>query len=136
MENNEIEIINVKDIVEENGKTIHENNLEKTHKYPVGSLVEVKYDKFLGNGACKLVHARLWVYSHDRDCDGEPLYSLGEWCPSKDPEAAFNWEFKSKAIRSAMLGIVHGFGEESLTLIPLTEHVMRGGDALSWDKSN
>jgi len=53
------------DIVEKNGKTIRENNLEKTHKYPIGSLIE------LTDGE------RLYVMSYGRDCDGSPLYRLG-----------------------------------------------------------
>ena len=53
------------DIVEKNGKTIKENNLEKKHKYPLNSLVELE------NGE------RLYIFKHTRDCDGSPLYSLG-----------------------------------------------------------
>jgi len=63
---------------EANGKTIKENNLEKKHIYPVGSLVEVNFEDFEGNGI------RLYVKKHMRDCDGTPLYSLGipedEYC--------------------------------------------------------
>jgi hypothetical protein len=71
--------INVADIVEENGKTIRENNLEKTHDIPIGTLVEVKYDEWYGDGACEKVHARLWVIGHSRDCDGTPLYNLSKY---------------------------------------------------------
>jgi len=53
------------DIVEENGKTIKENNLAREHKYPIGSLVELE------NGE------RLFVMAYTRDCDGNPLYNLG-----------------------------------------------------------
>ena len=53
------------DIVEENGKTIKENNLAREHKYPIGSLVELE------NGE------RLFVMAYTRDCDGSPLYNLG-----------------------------------------------------------
>lgn len=75
-------LVNFADIIEENGKTIRENNLEKTHDIPIGTLVEVKFDEWHGNGACEKTHARLWVVSHDRDCDGTPLYSLS---PFKEP---------------------------------------------------
>lgn len=54
----------VSDIVEENGKTVKENNLEKVHKFPHGMLVELESGE------------RLYVCDHTRDCDGEPLYGL------------------------------------------------------------
>ena len=57
----------VGDVVEENGKTVKENNLEKQHTFPVGSLVEV-----LGPEDSKGL--RLFVMRHSRDCDGSPLY--------------------------------------------------------------
>lgn len=59
--------INVADIVEDNGKTIRENNLNEVHTVPIGSLVHVKYDDkdYLGR-----------VVAHWRDCDGTPLYDI------------------------------------------------------------
>lgn len=54
----------VGDIVEENGKTVKENNLEKVHKFPHGMLVELESGE------------RLYVCDHARDCDGTPLYGL------------------------------------------------------------
>ncbi len=53
-----MEIKMIHDIVEENGKTIKENNLEKQHKIQIDSLVEVKFDPWFGEGACWKVHAR------------------------------------------------------------------------------
>ena len=61
----------VPDIVEANGKTIRENNLELKHRYPIGSLVEVSSDFDQGDNGL-----RLFVVRHSRDCDGEPLYDL------------------------------------------------------------
>lgn len=52
-------------IVESNGKTIKESNMQKNHKIPIGSLVE---DTETG--------IRAFVALHTRDCDGTPLYSL------------------------------------------------------------
>lgn len=63
-------IMNLHDFVEENGKTIKENNLEKQHKFLVGDLVEIQKSG-----------VRMFVVAQTRDCDGTPLYSL---CPNKD----------------------------------------------------
>ena len=57
----------VADIVEKNGLTVRENNLKVKHKIPLGSLVEVDIEGHEENGV------RLFVISHDRDCDGTPL---------------------------------------------------------------
>lgn len=58
---------NVKDIVESNGKTICENNMEKQHSIPLGALVKLKI------GECDFFAK---VSKLTRDCDGEPLYSI------------------------------------------------------------
>ena len=58
-------IIMIHNLVQENGKTIKENNLEKMHKIPIGSLVEIEGSK-----------ERLYVCQQIRDCDGTPLYAL------------------------------------------------------------
>ena len=107
----------VHDIVEENGKTIKENNLGISHAIPVGSLVEVKFDSWFGGGACMKAHARLWVISHDRDCDGTPLYSLSRW---KDPEFA----------NKVMQYYETGFAEDSLTRVDITPDIESGENAL------
>jgi hypothetical protein len=112
------EMIVFSQIVEANGKTIRENNLERKHNIPIGTLVEVKYELWHGDGCCEKVHARLWVVMHGRDCDGTPLYSLSEW---HDPEFA-------QSIRR-MRG---GFSEESLTIVPITQDLKDGYGALEW----
>jgi hypothetical protein len=69
-------MIFVSDIVEENGKTIRQNNLERTHQIPLGTLVQIvsdypEYeDEDYYNGCV------LFVVNHSRDCDGTPLYDL------------------------------------------------------------
>ena len=65
-----MKLVNVADIVEENGKTIKENNMQKQHSIAIGTLVEVNIDYLEEHGI------RLFVCSHDRDCDGTPLYTL------------------------------------------------------------
>lgn len=60
----------VHNIVEANGKTIKENNLEKTHSFPISSLVEIDYEGDPRHGI------RALVASHDRDFDGSVMYGL------------------------------------------------------------
>jgi len=60
----------VADVVENNGLTIRENNMKTEHKIPLGSLVEVNIPYIEEHGV------RLFVVSHERDCDGTPLYTL------------------------------------------------------------
>lgn len=65
-----MQVIRLHDIVEENGKTIRENNLEIPHTIPVGSLVEVTYED------SDLFGLRLFLVMHIRDCNGKPLNYL------------------------------------------------------------
>jgi hypothetical protein len=65
----------VSEIQESNGKTIRQNNMEKKHEIPIGSLIEFNcednsYEEDPVNGL------RLFVVNHSRDCDGTPLYDL------------------------------------------------------------
>lgn len=127
------EIMLFSELVESNGKTVRENNLAREHKIPIGTLVEVRYDEWFGNGACEKVHARLWVVEHARDCDGTPLYTLAA---RTDPEWVRVWQTGSLTQRMTADAILHiktGLGEESLTPIEITEAVERGEGALSWD---
>ena len=78
------------------GKTWREENMEKTHNIPLGTLVET--DKGI----------RLWIVSHDRDCDGTPLYYLCFLENWKDTH--LNSKFK--------LG---GYSEDCLTVIKLKD---------------
>lgn len=134
---NEIIAINVADIVEENGKTIRQNNLEKKHNIPVGSLVEVKYDHWHGDGCCEKVHARLWVYSHDRDCDGTPLYSLSRFkTPLYESAQIFigGYKLRDSISENILNRIESGFSEESLKVIEVTDDLCYGNGSLSWEK--
>lgn len=135
------------DIVEENGKTIRENNLEKQHNIPLGALVEVKYNKWHGGGACSKIHARLWVVKCSRDCDGTPLYWLSKKAPTQDkmpvhiyyPEESWGQDdqkglcLNENISRSVIEDWVGGFSEESLTVIEITDRLKDGYDSLSWD---
>ena len=101
------------------GKTYKEDNLEKNHNIPIGTLVELKSDSWFGNGACWKFHARMWVVKHYRDCDGTPLYSVSRW---RDP--TFALPFRSH----------NGFTEERLKIVELTEEIITGRDNLHWDE--
>lgn len=60
------------------------------------------------------VEARLFVLSHDRDCDGTPLYSL---CSQKGYEPS---------------RVYCGMPEEFLTPIEITPEIASGDDVLDW----
>jgi hypothetical protein len=118
------------------GLTIREANLARQHKYPVGTLVEVKYDRWYGDGACAKVHARLWVVDYHRDCDGSPLYILAD--KTRD---TYNYLRDSLGIKTAWYNknlmcevYEHGIGEDSLTPVEVTEEVKRGDGALDWEE--
>lgn len=117
-------IVSFSSLVEANGKTVRENNLELEHKIPLGALVEVKYDRWHGDGACEKVHARMWVHARYRDCDGTPLYSL---------RRRREWEGDAKNLVQCMLaGVENGFSEEKLTVVKITDKLKRGVGALEW----
>jgi len=60
----------VHDLVEDNGKTIKENNLARDHAIALKSFVEINYPDNDYHGV------RAFVVEHQRDCDGTPLYGL------------------------------------------------------------
>lgn len=79
-----IKVINVADLKDPNdpdGRTYREVNLSLEHSIPIGSLVE------LDDGV------RLWVVYHSRDCDGTPLYELS---PEKDDTYLDRSGFKNR----------------------------------------
>ena len=156
-------IIIVHDIVEENGKTIKENNMEKTHKFPIGALVEAEvnikgqnpreipkeeWDTIPEGGtgweADGILKGRFYVISHNRDCDGTPLYTISMTHPEeyeehppihllfgdvdqfvhdirfgtdKHPAERDYMLFNREMSRSDFFKMFSGMPEESLTLI-------------------
>lgn len=132
--------INVADILEDNDKSIRQNNMEKTHNIPLRTLVEVDMETWHGDGACEVTRARLWVVSHDRDCDGTPLYSLSrvprdKW--AKDMHMVMTvpedgtWELKEDITQGVYYKVHTGFSEESLKVIPVTEDLKSGKGSLN-----
>ena len=102
-----------------------ENNTAKGHNIPVGTLVEVKYTTWHGNGACSTGHARLWVIWHTRDCDGTPLYGLGA---NPDPAA-----YEGGLAECAMQGLEGGFAEDALTPVEVDDRLREGHGSLEWE---
>ena len=123
-------IIMVHELVEDNGKTIKENNLEKQHTIPLGALVEIKdddsdcYPEDYRNGL------RLFVVAHRRDCDGTPLYSLSfnklavsrceqqekelEQLPEEDVTSRVIVKWNIERLTGSIL---NGFSEDALKVI-------------------
>jgi hypothetical protein len=89
-------------IVEENGKTIKENNLELKHTIPLDTLVEIDCDYH----ACHRM--RMYVVDYQRDCDGTPLYGLGE-----KGQRLYQGEYEF-LINASING---GWGENSLRVV-------------------
>ena len=112
-------IINVSDIVEENGKTIRENNLALSHNIPIGTLVEIDLDEDYGNGAGLKGSARLFVVSHGRDCDGTPLYGLSRYNKTfrefANDLGLFDGYNESQI--KLLMGFDFGYGEDSLRVV-------------------
>lgn len=103
-------IINIADIKnKETGKKFREENLEKKHNIPLGTLVEIDFNDEYCETPVKGL--RLFVVRHDRDCDGTPLYSLSfnrDWKEIESeliPKIAFRMQIDS------------GYSEESLKII-------------------
>lgn len=82
-----INVADLKDPNDKQGRSWREINLSKKHNIELLSLVEI-------HGA-----ARAYIVKHTRDCDGTPLYSL-----------AIN-------VDNCEYNAAHGYAEESLTLV-------------------
>lgn len=120
-------ILIVSDIVQENGKTIKQNNLERKHNIPIDSLVEINHD-FDGDVSedCRMGGVRMFVVNHSRDCDGTPLYDLSfnktahrDWATLNDAKCKdklsllVEWQANGQILRH--------LSEESLTVIRLPD---------------
>ena len=109
-------IVFIGDLVESNGKTIKENNLELKHNIELGSLVEINTNLEQFDGL------RLWVVEHERDCDGTPLYGLSYDIDlinfNKNNKPSEDAHELTKMLHFAnQFRIEHGFSENSLKVI-------------------
>lgn len=109
-ERRRIDFVNIADIENtESGKTYRQENLEKAHKIPLGTLVEVSFnDEYCETPKNGL---RLFVVRHDRDCDNTPLYSL-----------SFNKVWKEEPCQyipkiAFRMQIDSGYSEDSLKIV-------------------
>ncbi len=120
-------IVLVSDMVESNGKTVRENNMDTNHAYPLGALVEICYedsdDDENNNGI------RLFVVNHERDCDGTPLYCMAPTKTAYEKVLQYKTELE-RGISDSMErtlcqfllhraegALVRGYSEKSLKLI-------------------
>lgn len=108
----------------ETGKTWREENLEKQHKIPLDSIVEVlPFDE--ENDYGDHTGLRLFVVGHDRDCDGTPLYSLSfNKCAKVKEDQDFGRQCTVHTPGFAVRGevflnghVVTGMSEENLKVI-------------------
>jgi len=121
-------VVFFKDLVEDNGKTIEQNNLSNGHKYPIGTLVKFELDHYYGDGPqgkCGVkTSGTLYVMEHTRDCDGSPLYLLGSMDLSKpgnkkdyDELALSLNEHARRIYKKGLFDMIFNMGEESLTKV-------------------
>ncbi len=109
----------VKDIVEDNDKTIEENNLEIKHNIPLGTLVEiVTWDE---ESEEKYGGLRLFVVEHSRDFDGTPLYGLS-WDIELIDKTQEEWKEMDHPLERLIKfansqNVNRGFSENSLKVI-------------------
>ena len=77
-----------KHLIEKNGKSIQQNNLNKPHNIPLGTIVHVEFNQTILQDKNVFIkgHANLFVVKHTRDCDGEPLYTLSD-IPATPPDS-------------------------------------------------
>lgn len=146
--------LNIGDIMEPNGKSIRENRSALEHKYPIGTLVELRFEDWHDGGSCSIGISRMWVVGQNRDCDGSPLYSLSFQQPScvsgekKDkvllyyPEMNFGGnDYQSPGglpgtflnedySRGRLEGWKIGYPEDCLTPIERTDDIRTGKDCL------
>ena len=115
------------EIVEENGKTIRQNNLELKHKYPIGTLVEFEVDHCGSGNAFIKGKAQAYVCHQGRDCDGSPLYDMCLWRPDMWEDLGYSteeWSRQTNGLSPRSLSMeaifqiwFRNYGEDSLKQI-------------------
>jgi hypothetical protein len=106
------------DVKNADGVSEKELNLKKTHKIPLGSLVEISCDYVEEHGC------RLFVVNHSRDCDGTPLYDLSFDVNAQKRLTEIEDDLRKERDNYAVLMshmirgmIVRHFSEDSLILV-------------------
>lgn len=93
-----MKIINIADLKDPNdpqGRTYRQVNKSKKHKFKIGQLIELE------NGV------RLFIAKQTRDCDGTPLYSL-----STDED-----DIEQRNDGSANYKWLHGYDEDNMKAV-------------------
>ena len=107
----------IHDIVEENGKTIKENNLAISHDIPIDTLVEIKSES---ECVSEYWGIRAYVAGLSRDCDGTPLYVLGFKKGEHYPEKDDNDDKETKYVKFlSKFSFTGGWSKDSLIVIKL-----------------
>ena len=112
-------IVLASEIQREDGLTQREHNQSLLHSIPLGSLVEIDLNYSNKHGL------RLFVCEQNRDCDGEPLYSLTsdieDLFPIKQTE-----DDRLNALRDLLRQgrIIHGMSVSCLKVIERGESVL------------
>jgi hypothetical protein len=117
-------------------------NMKLTHTIPLGSIVEVDVDMDNGWGPYEIVKRpgfgeygeviigiigklRMFVVSHDRDCDGTPLYSIASSPIIPSKEQGIEMMRYHYFVRFYMSGI----NGDNMVVIPVAPEKIK-----SWDE--
>lgn len=133
-----VHVVSLSDMVEPNGKTVRENNLERKHNIALYAKVQIT------TGINKGI--TLFVQGHSRDCDGTPLYCLThDW-------RVIGKDVSSDALHKKLVGVLdnmtrsitqyshavasgsvyNGVPEECLIVVESAEDVLASISADGW----
>lgn len=104
-----VNVADLSDPKDPQGRTYRQVNAEKTHAIPLGALVEVA-----GSEGFRMNGVRLFVVMQGRDCDQTPMYWLSA-DPNDLPSPEDDRDFWTKA-RHKWYG---GFDDEALKVIAM-----------------
>lgn len=108
------------------------------HQIPIGTLVEVKYHRWHGDGASQKTHARMYVAEHYYS-NGTPLYALQFNKNNLEGHVIYTsngmepFPTHPEISESILNHRERPFMEEDLTVISLTPDILSGKDILEWD---
>lgn len=109
-------VVKYSDIVEANGKTIKQNNMDIKHQFNLGDLVEVDVTIYSESNGCYVDlkgKCKLFVVLQGRDCDGTPLYCLSD-IPVVYPSDSKVFSHEQMAYNTVAKVCEHGYSEDNL----------------------
>jgi hypothetical protein len=98
------------------------HTIPQTHTIPLGSLVEVWYERDYGDGASEIVHACLYVVMYDHDSAGYATYGL-----APHPYA---WYARQGVIHLMPYDVRGGFTDVSLEIV---DNSLYEPESLTWE---